>query len=148
MDDNKIVAVKCEGCFTEWYSPFYTDLYEDNAEFRHCYDEGELRDVLVIGPSLGDAEHEYLSGDLGCLTDRLCVDVGMAAWEDAKGKLADAIEGAIADGKQRTFTYEGMHDVRIIPCTKSELPPVNEKSLEVYGDFKELVRERVAALCR
>ena len=31
-DKNEIVAVKCEGCFTEWYSPFYKEPYEDNEE--------------------------------------------------------------------------------------------------------------------
>lgn len=143
---DKMVAVKCEGSFTEWYSPNYKEPYEDNAEYRAYFNEHIREDIPVLGPSLGDAEDEYLTGDLECLTDRLCVDVGLGAWDDAKGKLADAIEDSLADGKPRTFSYEGMTDVRITPYTSGNLPPINEKSLEVYKDFKGLVRERVEVL--
>lgn len=143
---DKAVAVKCEGCFTEWYSPNYKEPYNDNAEYRDYCDLMILDKQPVSGPAFGDSELETLTDDLDCLTDRLCVDVGLGAWADAKAKLADAILHSLADGKLRTFAYKGMDDVRITPYTKAELPPVNEKSLEVYGEYKELVRARVAAI--
>ena len=143
---NKCVAVKCEGCFTEWYAPTYKDPYDDNAEYRKYYDKVLINDIPVIGPSLGNSETEYISSYLGCLTDRLSVSVGLGTWDDASGRLADMIEESLADGKARTFKYDGMENVKIIPYTKEELPPVNEKSLEAYKDFKELLRERVKAI--
>lgn len=145
-DNNKIVAVKCEGCFTEWYSPFFKEPYEDNAEYREFYNEHVLNFKPVIGPSLGDSEDDYMSGDLQFHAERMCCDA--KDWSAATNGYADAIEKCLADGKPRTFTFEGIDDVKITPYTRENLPPVNEKSLEVYGDFKELVRERVAAITR
>lgn len=146
MDKGKYVAVKCEGCFTEWYAPNYKDPYDDNAEYRQYYDEVLINDVPVIGPSLGDSETAYVSSCLQCLVERLSVSVGLGTWDEASGRLADMIVDSLADGKPRVFKFEGMHDVKITPYTKAELPPVNEKSLDVYKDFKELVRARVAAI--
>ena len=31
----EIVAVKCEGCFTEWYSPNFKEPYEDKIGRAH-----------------------------------------------------------------------------------------------------------------
>jgi hypothetical protein len=143
---NKCVAVKCEGCFTEWYAPTYKDPYDDNAEYRKYYDKVLINDIPVIGPSLGNSETEYISSYLGCLTDRLSVSVGLGTWDDASGLLADMITDSLTDGKPRVFKFDGMDDVKITPYKKEELPPVNEKSLDVYKDFKELRRERVAAI--
>ena len=145
-DPNEIVAVKCEGCFTEWYAPTYKEPYDDNAEYRQYYDEVLINDTPVIGPSLGGSETEYVSSYLGCLVERLSVSVDLGTWEEASGRLADMIEDSLKDGKPRVFKFEGMDDVKITPYTKAELPPVNEKSLDVYKDFKELVRARVAAI--
>lgn len=147
MDNNKVVAVKCEGCFTEWYSPNYKEPYEDNAEFREYYDEVILAKKPVIGPSLGDKEDDYLSGGVGGLqfhAERMCVDA--KDWDKATEDYMDTIEKCLADGKARVWTHKGVVDVKITPYTRENLPPVNEKSLEVYGKYKELIRARVAAI--
>ena len=143
---SKVVAVRCEGCFTEWYSPNFKDPYEDNAEYREYYNNHVLPFQPVIGPSLGDANDEYLTSDLQCHAERMCCDA--EDWDKATNAYADAIEQCIADGKPRTFKFEGLHDVKITPYTKENLPPVNEDSLGEYAEFKELIRERVAALYR
>ena len=142
--DNKAVAVKCEGCFTEWYSPNYKEPYEDNAEFREYYDEVILAKKPVIGPSLGDKENDYLTGDLHYHAERMCVDAD--DWGKATEDYMDTIEKCLADGKARVWTHKGVVDVKITPYTRANLPTVHEKSLEVYGKYKELVRERVAAI--
>lgn len=146
MDKSKFVAVKCEGRFTEWFAPTYKDPYDDNAEYRQYYDDVLINDIPVIGPALGNSETEYVSCYLDCLTERLCVDVGLVTWDEASARLADMIMDSLADGKRRIFKFDGMDDVKITPYTKAELPPVNEKSLDVYKDFKELLRGRVAAI--
>ena len=144
--NSNIVAVRCEGCFTEWYSPDFKDPYEDNAEYREYYNNYVLPFQPVIGPSLGDANDEYLTSDLQCHAERMCCDA--EDWDKATSAYADAIKQCIADGKPRTFKFEGLHDVKITPYTKENLPPVNEDSLGEYAEFKELIRERVAALYR
>lgn len=143
--NNKAVAVRVEGVFTEWYAPSFKDPYEDNGGFREYYDEKMLSFQPVIGPIVA-GDSEYLTSDLGCLTERLCVDVGSVTWEDASGRLADMIEDSLADGKPRTFTYEGLEDVKITPYEK--MPKVPEKSYEVYGKFAGLVKERVEAIAK
>ena len=146
-DRNEIVAVKCEGPFTEWYSPFYKEPFNDNAEYRKYYEEHIMDIQPVIGPSLNtDDDEECISDDLDCLTDRLCVDVGLGTWDDAKGKLADAINDALNDGKVRIFSYDGMEDVKITPYRRGDMPKPNENHLKVYGPFADLIRERVAAI--
>ena len=140
------MAVKCEGCFTEWYAPNYKEPYDDNAEYRQYYDDVLINDTPVMGPSLGDSETEYVSHYLECLVERLSVSVGLGTWGVASGRLAAMITKSLEDGMPRVFKFKGMDDVKITPYTKERLPPVNEKSLDVYKDFKELVRARIAAI--
>ena len=145
-DNNKIVAVKCEGCFTEWYSPFYKEPYNDNEEYRDYYNEHIIDKMPVLGPSLGDSEDDNLIDDLQCHAERMCVD--SADWQVSTEDYKATVEMCLADGKPRVWRYKDVPEVKITPYTRENLPPVNEKSLEVYGDFKELVRERVAAITR
>ena len=145
-DNNKIVAVKCEGCFTEWYSPFFKEPYEDNAEYREFYNEHVLNFKPVIGPSLGDSEDDYISGDLQFHAERMCCDA--KDWSAATNGYADAIEKCLADGKPRTWKdVDGVvDDVKITPVTKAELPPLTDDALKVFGDFGWLIRERYNAI--
>ena len=138
---NKAKAVKCEGCFTEWYAPTFKDPYEDNAEFAEFYEQRLLDMQPVIGPAV-DGETEYLSGDLGCLSDR--ITCGAANWDEAKDGFEKAVNKALATGKVQTFKYEGIDDIDITPY--KELPKIPEKAYKVYGKFAKLVKERVAAI--
>lgn len=147
-DPDEIVAVKCEGCFTEWYSPFFKDPYEDNAEYRKYYEENILKVQPVIGPSLGDSDNEFISGDLECLTDRLTAEA--EDWDAAKTAVADAVELALKTGEPQVvdfhYTEPKVADVKITPFRRKDLPKPNEEHLKVYGDYADLVRERVAAI--
>lgn len=138
---NKAKAVKVEGCFTEWYAPTFKDPYEDNAEFREFYDEKILAFEPVIGPAV-DGKDEYLSGDLGCLSDRITCDAD--DWEEAKAGFEDAVEKSLATGEVQTFKFEGLDDIKIIPY--KELPPVPDAGYARYGKFASLLKERVAAI--
>ncbi len=142
---NEFVAVKCEGCFTEWYAPTYKDPFEDNLNFRDYYEEHIIDIKPVLGPSLGDSEDEFVIDDLQCHAERMCVDSDN--WAGSTNAYMDAIEKCLADGKPRTWKdpYSDQ-TVKIIPYRKSELPPVNEESLKIYGPWADLMRERVAAI--
>ena len=139
---SRCVAVKCEGCFTEWYSPHFKDPYESNARVRAYCDKRNADPV--VGPSLGDSVTDYLCGDLHYLGERLCW--GAANWDAAVKGFKAVVRMCIADGKTRTYAVNGIKDIKITPFTKEKLPPLNEKSLEYYGKYKELVKARVAAI--
>ena len=140
----KAKVVKVKGCFTEWYAPTYKDPYEDNAEYAEFYDEKILALQPVIGPAV-DGKDEYLSGDLGCLADRITCDAyDIGKWEEAKNGFADAVETALATGEPQTFKFEGLDDIKITPY--AEVPVIPEKAYEVYGKFASLIKERVAAI--
>ena len=140
----EVKAVKVEGCFTEWYAPTFKDPYEDNAEYAEFYDEKILNWQPVIGPAV-DGKDEYLSGDLGCLADRITCDAyDIGKWEEAKNGFADAVEKALATGEPQTFKFEGLDDIKITPY--AEVPVIPDNAYEVYGKFAGLVKERVAAI--
>lgn len=147
-DPNEIVAVKCEGCFTEWYSPFFKDPYEDNAEYRNYYEENILKVQPIIGPSLGNSDNEFISGDLGCLSDRLTV--GADNWDKAKDAFEEAVEVAMQSGEVQVvdfhYTEPNVADIKITPFRRKDMPKPNEEHLKVYGEYADLVRERVAAI--
>jgi hypothetical protein len=138
---NKAKAVKVEGCFTEWYAPTFKDPYEDNEEYAAFYDERILDMQPVIGPAV-DGETEYLSGDLGCLSDRITCDA--RSWDKARHGFAEAVKKALATGKVQTYKFVGMDDIKITPY--KELPKIPEKAFALYGKFANLVKERVAAI--
>ena len=143
-DTNKAKAVKVEGCFTEWYAPTFKDPYEDDADYQEYYDELILNSQPVIGPVV-DGESNFLSGDLGCLSDRITCDAyDFGKWEEAKASFEDAVEKALATGEVVVCKFEGLDDITITPYR--ELPPIPDKSYEVYGKFADLVKARVAAI--
>lgn len=142
---NKAKVVKVEGCFTEWYAPDFKDPYEDNAEFAEFYEKRLLDMQPVIGPAV-DGENEYLTGDLGCLADRITVDA--QDWDSAKKAFIAAVELALRSGEEQVvdfhYTDPSVDDVKITPY--KELPKIPEKAYAVYGKFAGLVKERVAAI--
>lgn len=140
---NKAKAVKCEGCFTEWYAPTFKDPYEDNEEFREFYEKMLLDNEPVIGPAV-DGKDEYLTGDLVCLSDRITCGVAFGNWDAARNGFADAAEKALATGKVQVFKFEGLDDIKITPY--KELPKIPESGFARYGKYAELVKERVAAI--
>ena len=148
-DNNKVIAVRVAGRFAEFYSPFFSDPYEDNAEYRAFYDEHILPVQPVLGPCLGDGEHEYLTGDLTCLAERLACDCGgsedTGVWEKCCNDIADAIEAVLKSGEAATHVIGGLQLV-ITPYRRGELPPIKETHLKVYGKYADLIRERVAAI--
>ena len=138
---NKAKAVKVEGCFNEWYAPTFKDPYEDCEEYAAFYDDKILAMQPVIGPAV-DGENEFLTGDLGCLSDR--ITCGAENWNKAKDGFEKAVNKALATGEVQAFKFEGIDDITITPY--KELPTIPEKAYKVYGKFAKLVKERVAAI--
>ena len=141
---NDIVAVKLEGCFTEWYSPNYKEPYEDNEEYRQYYNEHIINKQPVIGPVIGGDDGDFISDDLQCVAERLCCDA--ADWDKATNSLCTAIEESLADGKPRTWEYDGVDSVKITPVKKADMPALEDKALEVFGKYGYLIRERYEAI--
>ena len=144
MKKNKAKAVRVEGCFTEWYAPTFKDPYEDNEEYRWYYDKMILDGCPVIGPAV-DGKDEYLSGDLGCLSDRITCDAHeIGKWDKAKDGFEKSVLKALATGKVQTFKFKGLDDIVITPYEK--LPTIPRKAYRHYGEFARLVEERVLAI--
>lgn len=144
---NDIVAVKLEGCFTEWYSPKYKEPFEDNEEYREYYENEIMDEQPVIGPVLGGEDGHFLSDDLECVAERLCCD-DWDNWQRNTNELCDTIEKCLADGKTRTWKdVDGkVADVKITPFTKAAMPPLTDDALKVFGKFGYLIRERYEAI--
>lgn len=139
MADVKIVRVV--GCFTEWYSPYYKDPYEDDAGYAEFYDKKMLDMQPVIGPDV-NGKGEFLTGDLGCLSDRMTCDA--EDWGKAREGCMKAVKRALKSGKPQTFRFDGMTPIMITPYKR--VPKIPEKSYEVYGKFASLVKERVSQI--
>lgn len=141
---NKIVAVKLEGCFTEWYSPYFKDPFEDNEAYRKYYEDNIIDKQPVVGPVLGGEDGAYLTEDLQCVAERLCCSA--KAWDTATEDLISTIEMCLADGKPRTWENAEVGNVKITPFTKAQMPPLTDDALEVFGDFGWLIKERYEAI--
>ena len=140
-----IVAVKVEGRTTEWYAPTYTDPYEDTPEFRTYFDKHMSAKTPLFCAPFGDADGECLSADLDRLLDRLADEVPSRR-ESLRSSLAWAIVAARATCTKRVVEMDGARFV-MTPYAKKHLPPVNEMMLaETYGEFADLMRERIAAI--
>lgn len=143
-NDKEFVAVKLEGPFTEWYSPYFKDPFNDNAEYRKYYEEHIIDQKPVIGPALGDDDDAYICDDLQYTAERYMS--GCNNWGKETDNLISQIERALESGVTCTYISDIGETIKITPYRKSELPPVNEESLKVYGPYSELIRERVAAI--
>ena len=140
MSEN-VKIVRVEGCFTEWYSPFFKDPYEDDPEYAEFYDKRVLDMYPVIGPDV-NGKGEFLVGDLGCLADRLTC--GAKDWDKARKGVIKAVKLAIKSGKPQVFRFPGMTLVRITPYRR--VPKIPDKSYMVYGKYAWLIKERVAMI--
>lgn len=141
---DEIVAVKLEGCFTEWYSPNYKEPYVDNAVYRQYFEENIMDKQPVAGPVLGGGDGAFLTDDLQCLAERICC--GAKDWAAATEDLEAAIGMSLADGKTRNWEYAGVGNVKITPFTKAQMPPLTDDALKVFGKFGYLIRERYEAI--
>ena len=149
MIKNDIVAVRVAGKFAEYYSPFYDDPYGTDPDYTEYYEDNILPIQPVIGPRLGYQEGEYISGDLTCLAERLACDCEGAdkldKWHYYSDKIADAVESVFESGEVSSPVI-GNLQLFITPFRRGELPPVNEKSLEIYGKYASLIKKRIAAI--
>jgi hypothetical protein len=136
---SKQKAVKVEGAFTEWYAPTFRNPYEDNADFRAYHRRTILGNPPVVGPAV-DGYSEFLSGDLECLADLIC-DCELADWAKAKRGFKKTVRHALATGEVCVFKRRGMTPIKITPY--AELPKIPKRAYRVYGDFAELVEQRV-----
>lgn len=137
----KVKIVRLAGCFTEWYAPTFRDPYEDNEDYAEFYDQKLLDMQPVMGPDVNGKE-EFLTGDLGCLADRLTCDA--EDWDKARDGCMKAVKRALKSGRPQTFRLDGATPIRITPYKR--VPKIPEKSYEVYGRFASLVKERVAQI--
>ena len=145
-NQNQIVAVKCEGPFTEWYSPYFKEPYNDNEEYRDYYDEHIIDIQPVIGPSLSETDdEENINDDLDCLSDRM-MSATAGDWVEAKRRFERAVKEALETGKVVRFKDDDCGEFVITPFRRKDMPPVNEESLKVYGPYAELMRQRVAEI--
>ena len=142
--EKEFVAVLLEGPFTEWYSPYFKEPFNDNAEYRKYYEEHIIGQKPVIGPALGADEDAYISDDLQCTAERYMS--GCKDWQKETENLIHQIKLSLEFGITCTYISDIGETIKITPYRKSELPPVNEESLKVYGPYADLMRERVAAI--
>lgn len=136
---SNVKIVKVEGCFTEWYSPFFKDPYDDDPEYAEFYDKRVLDMYPVIGPDV-NGKGEFLSGDLEFLADRLTC--GAKDWDKARKGVMKAVKLAIKSGKPQVFRSPKVTPVRITPYRR--VPKIPDKSYRVYGKYAGLIKERVA----
>lgn len=142
----EIVAVKCEGPFTEWYSPFFKEPYNDNDEYRKYYDEHIIDIQPVIGPSLNEEDdEECINDDLDCLSDRMMCAVS-GDWTAAKKWFEQNVKQALEFGTKITLEYPECGKFVFTPYRRFEMPKPNENHLKVYGPYADLVRQRVAEI--
>ena len=137
---NEIVAVKLEGCFTEWYSPYYKVPFEDNADYRKYYEENIIDKQPVVGAVLGGEDGAFLTKGLQCVAERLCWDA--KGWLTETEGLTAEIKMCLDDGKPRTWENAEVGSVKITPFTKEQKHPLTDDALEVFGKFGYLIRER------
>ena len=135
----KAKIVKVEGTLTEWYAPTFKDPFKDNKDFReYC-----LRTIPdnrgVHGPAL-DGFTEFLNGDLECLADRIC-DCELSDWIKAKRGFKKTVRRAIATGEVCLYKQKGVTPIKVTPY--AALPKIPKRAYRVYGDFAELVEQRV-----
>lgn len=138
----KVLAVRIQGDFTEWYSPFFKDPYNDDPKYRKYHDEVISNDIPVIGPSLGEGENdENITADLACLAERLCVDA--EDWDEECEDFTEAVLGVFDTAEETTHVTCDNKKIIITPYFKHNFPKVNEESLKVYREYAGLLRERV-----
>ena len=142
--EKEFVAVLLEGPFTEWYSPYFKEPFEDNEEYRKYYEDHIMENKPVIGPALGADEDAYISDDLQCTAERYMS--GCKDWQNEAENLIHQIKLSLEFGITCTYISDIGEAVKITPYRKCELPEVNEESLKVYGPYAELLRARVAAI--
>ena len=132
---NKAKIVKVEGAFTEWYAPGYEGIGTDEfIEFMHAHDL-----PCVYGPEI---EGEPLCEDLQCLCEReVCGED--ENWDENTDRLMEAAETALETGEvQKVKIGE-----TVFTCTPyAEVPAIPDSSYEAFGEFADIVRERVAAI--
>ena len=140
----EIVAVKCEGCFTEWYSPKFRNPYEDVPAYAEYYTEKIEPIMPCVGPSLGEAEEEFISSDLDCLSDRMMVSA--KEWKSSKKLFEDSVKLALETGSKYTLETEDCGTIIITPYRRDEMPKVNETQIRLCGPFADLMRQRVESI--
>ena len=143
-ENGKPVAVKLEGCFTEWYSPTYKEPFDDNGEFHKYYSEHLIDSRPVAGPVLGGEDGHYIGGDIVWLVDRMCC--GASDWQGASNSLRADVAASLVDGKTRTWNHPEVGEVKITPYTKAEMPPLTDEALAEFGPYASLIRERYEAI--
>lgn len=138
----KVLAVRIQGDFTEWYSPFYKDPYNDDPIYRQYYHDRIINDIPVVGPSLGEGEtDENITDDLACLAERLCVDA--EDWDEECDDFMEEVKGVFETAEETTYVTCDNKKIIITPYFKHNFPKVNEESLKVYRAYAELLRKRV-----
>lgn len=139
---NKAKIVKVEGAFTEWYAPGYENPYNDTDGFAEFQVEAGM--PFVYGPVVTDESiGDNICDDLQCLCEREVVNEGDDEWDENTGKLIEAAETALETGEvQKVKIGE-----TVFTCTPyAAVPAIPDSSYEAFGEFAELVRERVAAI--
>ena len=142
-DENQIVAVRCKGMFTEWYSPFFRDPFADDHEFREWYSEIFVHSKYDFsGPSLNkDDDGEVLTNDDSFLSERLtaCEE----DWAESKNRVVDAIKEALSDGVEKYVTLASGDMITITPYKRRDMPKPPLELYAKYEKFASLMKERV-----
>ena len=138
---NKAKIVKVEGAFTEWYAPGYANPYNDTDGFAEFQEEAGM--PFVYGPVVTDANiGDNICDDLQCLCEREVVDEE-GDWDENTDKLVEAAETALETGEVQKVKI-GETEFTCTPY--AEVPAIPDSSYEAFGEFADVVRERVAAI--
>ena len=138
---HKAKIVKVEGAFTEWYAPGYVNPYNDTDGFAEMQDRAGM--PCVYGPVVTDESiGDNICDSLLCLCEREVVNEE-GDWYENTDKLVEAAETALETGEvQKVKIGE-----TVFTCTPyAEVPAIPDSSYEAFGEFADVVRERVAAI--
>lgn len=138
----KYVAVKIEGRYSEWYSPFWKDPYFDDEGYRTYHDEN-MQDEPIAGPS-PDGDGLVITADLDGVCERMAE--GAAAPDKAARDIRATVMQALELGTTFKLVDPNFGKLAITPYLREEFEGPSEAALDRCGPFKGLVKARLAAL--
>ena len=134
---NKAKIVRIGG-IEEWYAPTYDNPVMENDGLYDLFTKLGL--PYVYGPCI--RKEERLAEDLGCICDRIASGIGCGD-SDGADDVADAVEECLEDGKKRVVMVGGE---RIVITPYAEVPKIPETAYAEFGEYANLIKERVAAI--
>lgn len=145
-DENQIVAVRCKGLFTEWYSPFFRDPFNDDKEYQKWYEENFIDSPhILLGPSLNEKDKgEVLTDADVFLAERLTVCE--KHWAVSTKSVVYAMKEALKDGEEKYVNLASGNTITITPYKRKDMPKPPLDLYAKYEEFASLMKERVESI--